>query len=162
MKPELKYLREINIKSLKDFILDNKLSDTDTIVLNAWDFDNIVFEFNSTYKEPFFAPYNIIGVLIKEGTYDTTVPKGRIGILYNDKESIRKIEPLILSELSYYNIYRCGWCGNVVEQDGSLLSASERNNQISHLQKFGQSIVRQVHGKCCPQGHETKERVLYV
>jgi len=46
--------------------------------------------------------------------------------------------------------YRCGWCGNVVDFDGSELSSEERNDKIRLLGKFDSSInVKFVTGYCC-------------
>ncbi|HCT30051.1 MAG TPA: serine/threonine protein kinase [Bacteroidales bacterium] len=46
-------------------------------------------------------------------------------------------------------VYRCGWCGNIVDFEGNELDYQTREYNIRIIKKFGQSVVKKVHGKCC-------------
>jgi len=46
-------------------------------------------------------------------------------------------------------VYRCGWCGNIVSQDGSELDNFTMSYNIKVINKFGDGVVRLVHGNCC-------------
>jgi len=151
----------ILIKSIRDFIIDNKLGVKDSILLNPRNYDDIILEYRATYKESINIPYYLLRVLIKEDT-DSQVPEERIGLLKNDgnrtvkdyqKNELEKNQP---DESHKYDIiYRCGWCGNIVDFDGSEFDAHTRLFKIKIHQKFRDTIVeRKVNGKCCPNGHE--------
>jgi len=43
-QPTLHYIRQVTIKSLRDYILDNGLTENDTLLLNRENFDDIVLE----------------------------------------------------------------------------------------------------------------------
>lgn len=46
-------------------------------------------------------------------------------------------------------IYRCGWCGNLVDSDGGELDSDSRNYSIKVLEKFGDGVVEITDGYCC-------------
>jgi serine/threonine protein kinase len=48
-------------------------------------------------------------------------------------------------------IYRCGYCGNVIDSDGSKLDSHTRDYNIKVFEKFGPSVVELGEGYCCPQ-----------
>jgi len=77
------YIGEITIQSLGQFISDKQLSSNDTILLHQYDFDELMLEYRSEYKEGVQGQYLIGCTLIKE---DTThqVPKHEIGVVLND------------------------------------------------------------------------------
>ena len=151
----LKNIGSITIKSLRDFILENGLTDNDTITLHQHDFDEIVLEYRETYEVSISIPYLLLGVLIKEETQRLT-PKHRIRIIENDTESQR--EPTHFEEYKYYSgevVYRCGWCGNIVDEHGAELYGDLKAHKINIIEKFGSKVtVKSRHGKCCPNGHK--------
>jgi len=83
MKFAKHYIGEINIQSLKKFIIDKQLSSTDTILLHQYDFDELMLDYRSEYEESVQGQYFIGATLIKE---DTThqVPKHELGVIIND------------------------------------------------------------------------------
>lgn len=136
---------KITIKSLRDFILDNDLTDNDTILLSQVDFDELAFEHKETYKQSLIEPYLIIGVLIKE---HSRILANKIGIVKDDSESIRFIPEPVYDESDI--VYRCGYCGNVVDYDGEELTPGFRQANIELLEKFGaEVVVKHVTGFCC-------------
>jgi hypothetical protein len=141
------YMGNISIKSLRDYILDAGITDADTILLNRFDFDKIVLDYREVYKEGIDIPYLLLGVLIKEDDTNT-VPENRIKIVQNDTESLRSTE----EEEPNLNepIYRCGYCGDVVDFDGRQLSHEMRNYYIGVLEKYPREVfIKRVNGYCC-------------
>lgn len=141
------YIKSITIKSLRDYILDANLTDVDTILLNQIDFDNIVLEYRDFYKEGITLPYLLLGVLIKEDDTYSVVPN-RIEVIQNDIYSTREVEEdePDLNE----PIYRCGWCGNIVDYDGSQLSNEMGQYKVTLLNKYkDRVIVKHLDGYCC-------------
>jgi hypothetical protein len=50
-------------------------------------------------------------------------------------------------------MYRCGWCGNIVDYKSSELTDRARQYKIELAQKFGDKIIEKpVDGNCCPNG----------
>ncbi|WKL44887.1 hypothetical protein [Flavobacterium sp. ZE23DGlu08] len=149
MKPELKYIgKQITIKTLKDYIVDCKLEDK-VILLNSQNFDTIVLEYRDFYNESMEIPYSIIGILITE---DNTkkVPLDRIGLINDDN-----FDPQNHIHEETYDLYdgeeahRCGFCGNIVDENGNELYDEERARIIRSIENFENPIVSKSHGKCC-------------
>lgn len=162
MQQSFHHIGSITIKSLKDFILDKMLTSNDTILLNHQNFDQIVLEYRTTYNESISIPYFLLQVLIKED--DTNkVPLNRIRLIANDiNRSERDFEQFtngtsentIDESYSDEIIYRCGYCGNIVDFDGSEYDNQTRQFKIKILEKFRSTVtVKNVAGKCCPNGH---------
>ena len=152
----------ITIKSIKDFILDNMLTENDTILLNRVNYDQIVLEYRTTYNESITVPYFLLQILVKEDNTNK-VPVNRIGLIVDDtSRSDRDFEQFtndgsvhIIDE-NYEDeiIYRCGYCGNVVDYDGTEFEPQTRQFKIKILEKFSSTVtVKSVAGKCCPNGH---------
>jgi len=149
METLLKNIGEICIKSLRNAILDFKITNNDIIILHSSNFDDIIIEYRKTYSESIRIPYVLLGVEIREDK-EKRAFIDRILILKNEIAS----KNIIISEQEEYPpfeiFYRCGWCGNVVDFDGAQLSTENRNEKIRLLEKFGNSInVERVTGYCC-------------
>lgn len=147
---EVKYIApQISIKTLKNFILDNGLTENDTLVLNTYNFDEIVLEYRKVYDEGITVPYFLLGVLIKDDE-DNIVPLGRIGLLKDDFESRQDPSSVYEAEFSDWDVaYRCGYCGNIVDESGYELTGDERSKTIRYIEKYENPIVKHVHGRCC-------------
>lgn len=148
------YIGNITIKSLRDFILDNNLTDHDTLMLNQVDFDNIIIEFRAIYNEGIIIPYYLIGVLIEVDSLGR-VPFNRIGIIKDDNNRFEndytqdKLDQPN-DDFKYETIYRCGWCGNVVDFDGSEFDSSTRQFKIDIYEKYKDTLsVKRINGMCC-------------
>lgn len=150
---------KLTIKSIRDFIVDNGLKETDTIILNSLNFDDIVLEHRQTYDESMQVPYYLLRVRIIESDFSKKVSLDQIKVIQNDPQ--RTFEDYLpiserelkFSDLSYNDkiIYRCGWCGNVVDSDGTEFSVETKKYKINVLEKFEVNITQKdVHGKCCP------------
>jgi hypothetical protein len=146
-----------SIKKVRDFILDIGLSSNDTLLLNTYDFDDIVLDHREVYKESLTVPYFIIGVLIKEAPMRDRSFTGQVIIIKDDIASREELSQSDDSE--YYNgetVYRCGWCGNLVDYDGADLQGDKWIRQSNLLKKFGRDVnVISVNGRCCPQEMKT-------
>ena len=147
---QLKYLGDFSIKSIRNFILDNKVVAGSCITLNSNNFDDLASDYRDAYRKSLEEPFVLIGVLVEEDV-SGKIPENRILV---DQESKRLLEIQEAENAIPYEdeiIYRCGWCGNVVDFDGSELDAILRSRKISSLQKFGSDIeIHRVHGTCCP------------
>lgn len=65
---------KLTIKSIRDFIIDNDLTEKDTIILNELNFDDLVLEHRETYQESMVVPFFLLSVLI------TTNPTNEISL----------------------------------------------------------------------------------
>lgn len=146
-KFEIKYIgREISYKKLRDVILDELIGEDDTIVLNSIDFENLALDYRIQYGNSLKTPHLLLKVLIRESEVEK-IPLNRIGILRNDKESVR----IIKSGFFSYDgevIHRCGFCGDVVDEGGKVLEGPERKRAIHLIEKMGAEI-QNIYGKCC-------------
>ena len=146
---------------MRDAILDNGIRETDAVFIHPNDFDDIACEYRETYKESITYPFYILGVFI--GTNEKMiVPPNEIKIERNIV--IPEVQKIQESEVypPFDTVYRCGWCGNVVDSDGSLLTRETRDENIRIIEKFKGEIKHvSVNGKCCPNGAEpsTETRV---
>lgn len=157
-KPTLLYAgMQMNIRAIRNAILDQALTEADSLVLHPDNWDDIVIEHRHTYRESIPIPYYLLGVLIKEDI-SKNVPKNRVGVIRNDQSryanDFREInerdeEDVYVDQI----IYRCGWCGNIVDSDGSEFDVQTRQEKIRIHQKF-RSVIKEksVAGKCCPNG----------
>ena len=154
MKPKIIYIgNPVTYTGLRNVILDEKLTENDTIILNSKNFDDVVLEYLEIYKESMIVPHLLLGVLIKE-TKNISIPINRIGIIKNDDNSIREINT---AEFEYYDgevVYRCGWCGNIVNDNGIALEGYQRERIINYIENQKSPIVHQRNGNCCPNGHD--------
>lgn len=153
MNPRLKYIgKQISIESIRNAILDLNVNEKDAILLNPTNFDDIVFEYREKFYKSISDPYLLLGVLIKEDT-NFRVPENRIGIMRNDNESAQLIES---NEENFYDnvvAHRCGWCGNIVDEQGNELKGHERQRIIKYIETFPSPVIEHRHGKCCPNGN---------
>ena len=158
-KTEIKYIgKTITYRLLRDVILDENLTENDTIILNSKNFDDVVIEYLEDYGESMTFPHLLLGVLIRENEGES-IPQNRIGILKDDTESAREDTP---NEFEYYDgeiVYRCGWCGNIVDKKGKELEGYNRDRAINYIENFKNPIVKDTHGNCCPNGQDLKKPV---
>lgn len=149
---------DVSIKSIRDFIVKNYLGENDTIILNSLNYDDIVLGFREEYKNSLPIPFYFLRVLVRESDSIEKVRLNEIKIIRND--SLRFFEDYLpnskkeikFTDLEYSDkiIYICGWCGNVVDNDGAELSGEIRRNKIGILEMFNDQVVQEkVNGKCC-------------
>jgi hypothetical protein len=149
----------VSITTLREWILDTKLTENDTVLLHPYTFDDIVLEYRATYGKSIPARYFLLGVLVEEST-QIPVPQDRVVVLQNDTRPTRLTSSTIL--LPTFDdgrlLYRCGYCGNVVNSGGSLLDVDEKEVLINWLSsRRSNESVRTVHGACCPGGKVVHE-----
>ncbi|MGV6943686.1 hypothetical protein [Sphingobacterium kyonggiense] len=151
MKREIVGIDSINYLSLRNYILDRRLSEEDTIVLNQLNFDNLILEYRELYNESMPIPHLLLGVLIREAKDDSErILFNNLLIIREDTKSVRYIEQE--NENNYYDgevFYRCGWCGNVVESNGMVLEGYERSRAINYIENYPFPIVKHIDGLCC-------------
>ncbi|WP_395045986.1 hypothetical protein [Flavobacterium sp.] len=147
----MKYIgKQITILSIKDYIVDNGLTDK-AILLNSKNFDDVVLEYKEFYNESMSVPYNLLGILITED-YTKTVPYNRVGII--DSDDLECQNYCFEENYDLYDdekAYRCGFCGGIVDKNGNELYGEERSRIIQYIEKFENSIVNKTHGYCCKE-----------
>lgn len=137
----------ITLKSLRDFILDTELTEFDTIILHQEDFDELALQFRDEYDEHLPSPYLLLGVLIREAGREQP-RKGSLIVVENDTESIRVKEPEHVDPNKI--IYRCGYCGTLVDENGGKLDSDEFDRNADYLNRFGNAAtVHHRSGDCC-------------
>lgn len=141
----------ISIKGIIDLILELKLTENDSLLLHSNNFDDIALEYRETYKESIGFPYYLLNVLIiADNTHRVGVNK--IGILKNSQNKANSNAVFNSPDEShrYDTIYRCGWCGNVVDFDGNEFDPITRNHVIKIYETYTDTIeVVKVNGECC-------------
>ncbi|MDD2797460.1 MAG: hypothetical protein PHV20_02595 [Bacteroidales bacterium] len=147
---------KIDLKKIREVIVEHNISELDTIYLHPNDLDYIALEYREMYNESIVFPFYLVGIFI------TMIDKSLIC------ERTIKIERNVSFPKTIFEnnqeelyppfdvVYRCGWCGNIVDYDGSLLDSFTRNEHIRVLEKY-KSEIKQIHvnGACCPNGDKT-------
>jgi hypothetical protein len=149
---DLKYIGKITLKSLRDAILDYSISSSKAILLHPHDFDDMAVDYRNAYGVSLKLPFVFLGIYIAPSE-NPSVPLGRIRVEQNI-ETPRQPTQEDEACPPFTIAYRCGWCGNVVAEDGSLLDGSTRMEYIRILEKYGSQIEHiKVHGDCCRNNH---------
>ncbi len=69
---EIKFeFKEAKVKYLRDFILNNNITDSDTISLHHTVYDEIALDHRKVYGTPLVTPFFMLGILIKSADRDT-------------------------------------------------------------------------------------------
>lgn len=73
-------LKGSNLNAIRDCIIDNSISEGDTLILGTVDFEKFVLGYKDRFGIGFTFPYSLMGVSIKE---DTTIglPVGQVRVL---------------------------------------------------------------------------------
>jgi hypothetical protein len=143
----------ITIKYIRDYILDNHITEYDTIVMNMVDFDDILLEHRQTYGSSINAPFFLLNVLV-EPDDSRNVNRGQFKVIRNNVRQRTDNDGFEDDQVPEETVYCCGWCGNIVDYDGTQVSNEVRKYHILVLQKYGASIAKRVQGYCC----ENKKR----
>jgi hypothetical protein len=142
-------LGSVSLLAIKNFILDNEIQDDECIVLHPKNFDDIVLEYRETYNESIPVPFIFLNVLVEEDD-ENRVTFNRI-VRSEDNELRRRsvIEKISPGSMYMGIVYRCGYCGDIVNADGSFTSDDFRRVCINLLNKNSLHPSKSVHGKCC-------------
>lgn len=149
--------KPIRINDLRNYILDAGISDVDTILMNPADFDELALEYKETYKERLPEPYLLLSVLIRPGNGLSLKP-GSISVLENDTDSIRERMASKEEVDPYRIIFRCGYCGRIVDEHGGELDPDQLSSAYQYLNKFSDAQVEHTTGYCCIHGPDSSAR----
>ncbi len=148
--PELHHINTtVSIVSLRNFIRELSVTKEDTIFLHQRDLDAIALQYRNKYDLPF--PHSLNEVSIREDL-SNKVRVGTIGTIRDFVPEISSTENDI-DERAYETIYRCGFCGNIVSENGREFDPQTRRNKIAIFEKFN-NPVQHVNGGCCPDGNQ--------
>lgn len=141
----------LTINALRGFILDQKLTDADTVLLHPDDFDSLALEYRETYREALRGPYFLLGVLI-EPALDHAVPLSRIMALSPDQRPHRLSLACRHGPLTDDGrpIHRCGFCGTFTNAHGHALTGDDLIWHTRLLETRGwPERARHLVGHCC-------------
>lgn len=134
------------LDSIRNLILDHGSGGPDLVLLNQQDFDELVLEHRDRYGNGAPDPYILLEVRIAEDIARAT-PRNRVqlvvdGAALDDLNS----EP----GLGQSVVYRCGYCGDLVNDEGTALLGRERSKSIWAIERaHAPAIVHAVLGRCC-------------
>jgi hypothetical protein len=150
------YIGQITPKNIRNWLIDNPLVEGDTLLLHPHTYEDLAVEYREDYGTSMPEPYFLLGVLIDEAREGSgiTVPKGRVLVLLEDDRPERQASEWQVSGLvdDGREVFRCGWCGNIVDSEGVELRGTERSYAITLLESRDEGATS-VHGQCCPNGH---------
>lgn len=154
---ELFLLKNTTINGLRYFILDNKLTENDTILMHPTDFETINQEHYKTYniKLPHFL--FLLKVLIRIDNDIQT--KGRVSVIMDDTSLIMGecIEQQKEEETKV--VYRCHYCGTILDSEGEELEKEVYSKDKDYLDRFGSlAKTENVTGFCCDPYYKNIER----
>lgn len=141
-----KRFEEPTIKYLRDFILDKGVRDTDSIALEESMFDELALDFRAVYKEPIPVPFIFLGVWIKIADRGT-IKYNHALITEDDLVPMPSGEKA--DDISYELVYRCGWCGKLLDEHGYELTGNAFEMAVKRHQKYGEGIWIKTTGNCC-------------
>jgi hypothetical protein len=135
--------RKIDFRHFRNYILDNNVTERDTRLLNAENFDNLVLEHRGIYKEGIAVSFYFLRVLINEDIQGHT-SLNRIQIVReNPARYERDVDPKVRKGREFESlssedkkIYQCHQCGNIVNANGSLVRNDARAKKTGILEKF--------------------------
>lgn len=143
----------ISIASVRNWILELKLTEADTVMLHPVNFDNLVLEYRQTYGQPMPDPYFLLGALVDEAG-EFRIPKDLVLVLLDDDRPRRMFLAEDANNLADDDgvIYRCRYCGNIMSSEGEVLDGDVRRQMINLIKLRGRyNNVVAVHGLCCPE-----------
>lgn len=147
-----KYWGSIRIKHLRDYILDNKVSECDLVKLHPLNWDDLIIEYRETYGESMPLPFVFLGVLVKE---DTSAKSKKDQILVDRNTVNEALFPDYdqdeFAEDEIIEIFRCTRCGNLADFDGLVLEEETRADLIKKLYSVDTKSIKTTHliGSCC-------------
>lgn len=143
---EKKWFEKTTIKYLKDFILDNRIPDTDSIALDEKIFDELALDFRQIYKEPIPIPFIFLGVWVKIADRGTIRYNQALIITDDPRPDPANEKP---DAITFEEVYRCGYCGKLLDEFGEELYGDEFELAVKRHKKYGEGIWIKSVGRCC-------------
>jgi hypothetical protein len=149
-----KYIgKAITIAALRQYIIQQKLTEADTVLLHPDNFHALAAEYRSTYGTRLPDPYFLLGTLVDDAGNVNVVPPDRVKVLLDDNRNRRVLiaESFNILDDAGTIIYRCRYCRNIVSRDGQAMQKDYRRQLIDLLKLRGKrDNVVELHGRCCP------------
>jgi hypothetical protein len=135
--------KKISLKYIRNYILDNNISEKDTLLLNSKIFDDLALEHRTIYAQGITIPFYFLRVLITEDTQGCT-SLNRIRIVRDGRARYEgDYDPKVRKDREYQSIpaqdkkiYQCHHCTNIVTANGANVSSETRTKQIGLLEQF--------------------------
>ena len=91
--------------SIRNFILDNKVQESEIILLNTYDFDDLVLDFREFYSSAMPSDIKILGITIRE---DRSISKGRVTVLSKVEQTTTEQDEDKDERFNYWRLSRGG------------------------------------------------------
>lgn len=151
-----KYIgKVITIAVVRQWIIQQKLTEADTVLLHPDNFDALAKEYRTTYSTRLPDPYFLLGALVDDAGDVNLVPVDRVLVLLDDSRHRRVMiaESFNILDDDGAIIYRCRFCRNLVSRDGQALKKDYRRQLIDLVKLRGDNDrIVEVNGRCCPNG----------
>lgn len=149
-----KYIgKAITIATLRQWILQQKLTEADTVLLNPVNFAEVAAEYRTTFSTRLPDPYFLLGALVDDAGNVNVVPQDRVLVLLDDNRNRRIMiaESFNILDDDGAIMYRCRHCRNFVSREGQALARDWRRQVIDLVKLRGeQDRVVERDGRCCP------------
>ena len=144
------YIGQVSLGSLRGWILDSGLTQADTVLLHSTTLETVMEEYRQLYREPMPDPYFLLGVLLEKAN-DVRVPENRVVALVGDERVGRpEYQTGLLAFVDDGSeVFRCGNCGQFVNEHGEVLEELGRAHAIQLLRHRGEGTTRHRSGQCC-------------
>ena len=147
--------KRITLAAIQECVDVLELTEADTIRLHPYNFDSLATEYRDKYGYAMPEPFFVAGVWVEEAR-PLDQPRDNVVVYFNDERARPSPYPTAPSLADDDRlIYRCGFCGNLVDEKGRELDQVTRALHIKILECRGQKGVRHREGDCCPNGHNS-------
>lgn len=147
-----KYIgRVLDLRTLRAYILDQELTEEDTLLLHPENFGDVVLEHRTLYREPMADPFYLLGVLLDEASEQYPVPRDRVKVLRGDTrpQRLALAQAAITIPDDGRTLYRCGTCRGLVTPDGLPIEGALRAEYSNWLKLRENQVTVAVAGDCC-------------
>lgn len=134
--------KKITLRYIRNYILDNNISEMVTLLLHPENFDDLELEHRATYGQGITVPFYFLRVLITEAHGSAAL--NRIRVVRDDGDRYQgDFDPKVRKDREFNalpaqdkKIYQCHHCGNIVTVDGKKVNPEIRTKQIGLLGQF--------------------------
>jgi hypothetical protein len=142
--------KKINLRAVKECVDVLQLTESDTLRIHPRNFDDLVEEYRDTYGHAMPDPFYMVGVLVEEAHVQDQPYDHIVAFLDDDRASrpVYNATPPSLAD-DDRPIYRCGYCGGIVDESGREVDTNTRALHIKILTARGHTDVQHRHGYCC-------------
>lgn len=143
----IKYIGQVNIPNIRDFILGNSLEEGTVLALHPHTCDELAVDYRKHFSDKFSVPLSYLGVTITSDNSGKT-PKDRVRIAEGIEKGSQWVRIIDIPSKSPAAIYRCGWCGGLVDKDSKPIDSATYHSMRKELED-GYDKATLLNGECC-------------